>query len=74
MNVSTDRLVSIVVPVWQDHDALAELLRTLPPHSRAETIVVVARDDAWRYRDLQNQFEWVRWVTAPRGRGGQMDA
>jgi rSAM/selenodomain-associated transferase 2 len=34
----------------------------------------VARDEALQYRDLQDGFESVRWVTAPRGRGGQMDA
>lgn len=74
MNISTDRLVSIVVPVWQDRDSLAELLQTLPSRSNTETIVVVARDEALRYRDLQDHFESVHWVTAPRGRGGQMDA
>ncbi|MBI2828763.1 MAG: TIGR04283 family arsenosugar biosynthesis glycosyltransferase [Acidobacteria bacterium] len=74
MKISADPVVSVIIPVWQDHDALAELLRTLPSHGNAETIVVATRDEALRYRDLQDQFESVHWVTAPRGRGGQMDA
>ena len=74
MNISADRLVSIVIPVWQDRDSLADLLATLPSCDRTEIIVVVALDEALRYRDLQEHSESVRWVTAPRGRGGQMDA
>lgn len=74
MSISGERLVSIVIPVWQDHEALAELLRALPADSYAETIVVVARDEALRYRELQTQFASLHWVTAPRGRGAQMDA
>ena len=74
MSTFAEPLVSIVIPVWQDRDALADLLAIVSSDRQAETIVVVSRDEALRYRELQTQFESVRWVTAPRGRGAQMDA
>ena len=74
MSTFGERLVSIVIPVWQDRDALADLLAIAPSDSQVETIVVVSRDEASRYAELHTRFQSVHWVTAPRGRGAQMDA
>lgn len=74
MTMPAEPFVTVVIPVWNDPDALADLLPSLPPHHSTETIVVIAREERSRYQDLERRFDTVRWLTAPRGRGVQMDA
>ena len=72
--MADEPFVSVVVPVWNDHDSLSGLLGSFPDHEGTDMIVVVAREEERRYETLEHRFTDVRWVTAPRGRGGQMDA
>lgn len=68
--------VSVIVPVHRDEPALARLLDRLVPGGPVEVIVASTGDPRDR-RDaaiLAVRHPRVRWVTAPRGRGTQMNA
>ncbi len=64
-------LVSMVVPVLRDTEELARLLLTEAPHPAVETIVVSGGADS--PLALQRSRPDVRWLTAPRGRGVQLN-
>lgn len=68
-------LVTVVVPVWQDEDGLARALRGVgTADDRVEVVVACALGEESRYAYLREQFPTVRWISAPRGRGIQMNA
>ncbi len=70
-------LVSIIVPVYADEAALAELLASLEPRPQIEVIVSSSDADpaavSSRAR-LAHRHPRVRWITAPHGRGEQLNA
>lgn len=65
---------SVVIPVWRDADALEQTLRALPPHPDLEVIAACVPGDEEEYVRTRATRPDVRWVTAPRGRGAQMNA
>ncbi len=67
-------LVSVVIPVWRDADALTRALHCLPGRSTAEVIVACPLGDEPRYQGARERYPDVRWVSAPRGRASQMNA
>jgi rSAM/selenodomain-associated transferase 2/rSAM/selenodomain-associated transferase 1 len=66
-------VVSVVIPVWRDEAALAGTLEHLAPGDGVEVIVVRVLGEESRYQRLQEQYAAVRWASAPRGRGVQMN-
>ena len=69
-----DPLVSIVIPVWRDEAALRRTLQGLSAPAPVEVIVSSALDDLAEYEHLRERYPLVRWTSAPRGRGVQMNA
>lgn len=67
-------LVSVIIPVWRDADALTRALQCLPGRSNAEVIVACPLGEEPRYQGVRERYPDVRWVTAPRGRASQMNA
>ncbi len=65
---------SVVIPVWRDADALEQALQALPPHPDFEVIAACVPGDEDEYARTRESRPDVRWVTAPRGRGAQMNA
>ncbi|MGH9201277.1 MAG: glycosyltransferase, partial [Vicinamibacterales bacterium] len=65
--------MSIVIPVWRDEPALARTLQRLNPPTTVEVIVTSALDDEPDYQHLRQRYPRVRWTSAPRGRGIQMN-
>jgi uncharacterized protein len=65
--------ISLIVPVLNEAPILAEALSGLPRAPDLEIILVDggSTDGA---REVAGRFPHVRWVSAPRGRGGQMNA
>lgn len=72
--MSDERLVSIVIPVWRDEDALRRNLGSLKVPPTGEVIVSCAFDDALRYQSLRESYPTVQWTSTARGRGIQMNA
>lgn len=69
-----ERLVSVVIPVWRDADALTRALQCVPGRSNVEVIVARALGEEARYEGARTLYPDVRWVSAPRGRASQMNA
>ncbi len=74
--MTDEPLVSVVIPVWRDEDALGRTLERLPPGAPGEVEVIVAcvLDEQLRYEQIRDRCATLRWAPAPRGRGVQMNA
>jgi hypothetical protein len=70
-----EKLISVVIPVLDDADALAALLPALPAADPAlEIIVVNGREGSNSALDaLRKRHSGVRWMQAAAGRGAQMN-
>jgi rSAM/selenodomain-associated transferase 2/rSAM/selenodomain-associated transferase 1 len=68
----TRLLVSVVVPVWRDHDSLGRLLGN-SDLTGCELIVSVPLGESATYRDARGRFANVHLVEGPRGRAIQMN-
>jgi rSAM/selenodomain-associated transferase 2 len=66
-------LVSIVIPVYRDSEALARTLKTLDA-STTEVVVVATPEDAGDLAPLRAAHPEIAWLEAPRGRAVQMNA
>ena len=66
-------MVSIVIPVYRDSEALARTLKTLDAPS-AEVVVVATPEDAGALAPLRAAHPEILWLEAPRGRAVQMNA
>jgi rSAM/selenodomain-associated transferase 2 len=66
-------LVTIVIPVYQDSEALARTLSMLDS-SGAEVIVVSTDEDGGSSAPLRLTRSDIIWIQAPRGRARQMNA
>jgi rSAM/selenodomain-associated transferase 2 len=66
-------LVSIVIPVYRDSEALARTLKTLDASS-TEVVVVATAEDAGALAQLRAAHPEILWLEAPRGRAVQMNA
>jgi rSAM/selenodomain-associated transferase 2 len=73
--VSRIPLVSVVVPVWRDADALQLLLADLARERshQVQIIVVIAGVEAEAYDGLRAAYPWVVWTEGTRGRARQMN-
>ena len=60
-----ERLVSIVIPVWRDEEALARSLHHLRDAPEGDIIVACALGEEPRYERLRHAYPAVRWVAAP---------
>ena len=69
-----ERLVSVVIPVWRDEEALTRSLASLRDWQEADIIVACALGEEPCYERLRGAYPDVRWVAAPRGRAAQMNA
>jgi rSAM/selenodomain-associated transferase 2/rSAM/selenodomain-associated transferase 1 len=67
-------LVSVIIPVWRDEQAVTVTLQRLQGAPNVEVIVAFPLGEDSRYRSLQRQHPDVQWVQAPRGRAAQMNA
>jgi rSAM/selenodomain-associated transferase 2/rSAM/selenodomain-associated transferase 1 len=67
-------LVSIVLPVWRDDDALTRALERLPASESVEIIACGTLEEASRFGPLRSRYPAVLWPSAPRGRASQMNA
>jgi len=67
-------IISIVIPVWRDEEALAQSLRRVRASSDAEVIVACVFGEERRYQEHREGHPTVRWISAPRGRAAQMNA
>jgi rSAM/selenodomain-associated transferase 2 len=65
-------LISVIIPVYRDAEALSRSLAVIP-FGNAETIIVVADDDE-SCAALRMGHPGIRWMHAPRGRARQMNA
>jgi rSAM/selenodomain-associated transferase 2 len=73
--VTTDPLVTIVIPVLDDTTALTALLPTLPVDPSVQVVVVDGGDGHDAASDaLRERHPEVEWIRSPRGRGVQMNA
>jgi rSAM/selenodomain-associated transferase 2 len=66
-------LISIVIPVYRDSEALARTVSRLDASSD-EVIVVATPEDAALLAPLRTAHPEIVWFQAPRGRAGQMNA
>jgi rSAM/selenodomain-associated transferase 2 len=66
-------VVSIVIPVYRDADALARLLSARDILEGVEVVVAMTADDA-SLESVRAAYPDVIWVEAPRGRAVQMNA
>jgi rSAM/selenodomain-associated transferase 2 len=66
-------MISIIIPVYRDIDALARTLASMP-FGDAEVIVVSTAEDLGALTALQVAHPAVMWLSAPRGRAVQMNA
>jgi len=66
-------VISIIIPVYRDSEALARTLGALDA-SRAEVIVVATPEDGDRLAPLRSAHPEIVWLQAPRGRARQMNA
>lgn len=68
-------LVSIVIPVYEDSEALEHLLEQLAPvPPGVEVIIAAAGERDARFLTLERTRPDTTWVHAERGRGGQLNA
>ena len=73
--VTSDPLVTIVIPVLDDTTALTSLLPTLPVDPSVQIVVVDGGDGHDTASDaLRERRPDVEWIRAARGRGVQMNA
>lgn len=70
----THLLVSIVIPVRQDAEALAQILEQLPPATDVQVVVSVGGLPSEAHERLRALRPDVHWVNAPVGRGVQLNA
>src|SRR5207244_13457102 len=70
---TSDLLISIIIPVYHDTDALARTLAALRAGA-AEVVVASTPDDAESLARLQAAHPDVVWIEATRGRAVQMNA
>jgi len=66
-------IISLILPVLNEAPILAEALSGLPQAPHLE-IILVDGGSTDATREVAARFPHVRWVSAPRGRGGQMNA
>jgi rSAM/selenodomain-associated transferase 2 len=66
-------LISLILPVLNEAPILAEALSTLPQAPDLE-IILVDGGSTDASREVAGRFPHVRWLSAPRGRGVQMNA
>jgi rSAM/selenodomain-associated transferase 2 len=66
-------LISVIIPVYRDAEALARTLRTFDA-SGVEVVVVAPPDDADALRPLRAAHPSILWIHALRGRARQMNA
>ena len=66
-------MVSIVIPVYRDSEALARTLKALDAPS-AEVVVVATPEDAGALAPLRAAHPEILWLEASRGRAVQMNA
>jgi len=66
-------VISLILPVLNEAPILAGALSGLPRAPDLE-IILVDGGSTDATREVAGRFPQVRWVTAPRGRGGQMNA
>ncbi len=66
-------MVTIVIPVYRDSEALARTLQTLDA-SMTEVVVVATDEDAGALAPLRAAHPEIVWLEAPRGRAVQMNA
>lgn len=66
-------MISIVIPVYRDGDALARTLADFDPCG-AEVIVAATAEDREALAALRSARPDVVWIESPRGRGRQMNA
>lgn len=74
MGHPTQFLVSIVVPVWRDTDALIALLNAMPPRPDTEVLVATTADAITDVERAVTGRPDVRAISTRRGRGTQMNA
>jgi rSAM/selenodomain-associated transferase 2/rSAM/selenodomain-associated transferase 1 len=72
--MNDERLVSIVIPVWRDEDALRRNLRGLRVPPGVEVIVSCTFDDELKYQSLRQSYPTIQWTSTARGRAIQMNA
>lgn len=66
--------VSVIIPVWRDENGLTRALQRLQPTQKVEVIAACALGEEPRYMSARQQRPDIHWVSAPRGRGSQMNA
>ena len=66
-------LISIVIPVYGDTDALADLLRSTD-FGDAQVIVAATRSDALTFVSVRASYPGIVWTESERGRSRQMNA
>jgi len=66
-------VISLILPVLNEAPILAEALSGLPQASDLE-ILLIDGGSTDATQEIAGCFPNVRWVSAPRGRGGQMNA
>jgi rSAM/selenodomain-associated transferase 2 len=66
-------MVSVVIPVFHDSDALASTLGSCD-FAGAEVIVVATDEDRAPLARLRAAYPGIVWIEAPRGRARQMNA
>lgn len=67
-------LVSLIIPVFRDADALARLLAQVAPVPPEVEVIVSTADEDDRPVRIRTARPDVVWVGAPRGRGAQLNA
>ncbi len=71
---SGEPLVSVVIPVWRDEEALSRALAHVRASARVEVLVACAGGEERRYERLRERYHGTKWISAPRGRAVQMNA
>ena len=66
--------VSVIIPTWRDEIELAGALRSASCSGQVEVIIACALGEEQRYDDVRTFHPDTILVSAPRGRGAQMNA
>ena len=66
--------VSVIIPTWRDEVELAGALRSASSSGQVEVIIACALGEERRYDDVRTFHPDTILVSAPRGRGAQMNA
>jgi rSAM/selenodomain-associated transferase 2/rSAM/selenodomain-associated transferase 1 len=66
-------LASVIIPVWRDAQALAQMLSRLKPDPQFELVASIVLGDEADYTDLRASRPDIRWVAGPRSRAAQMN-